>query len=121
MKDKIIFENISKSYGDKKILKDINLKIEEGEFVTILGPSGCGKTTLLKLVNRLLSFDEGTILIDGKNILKSNPVDLRRNIGYAIQGSILFPHMTVEQNISYVPSLINGNDKKEQRRQFING
>ena len=112
MKDKIIFENISKSYGDKKILKDINLKIEEGEFVTILGPSGCGKTTLLKLVNRLLSFDEGSILIDGKNILKSNPVDLRRNIGYAIQGSILFPHMTVEQNISYVPSLLNGNDKK---------
>ena len=108
MKDK----NISKSYGDKKILKDINLKIKEGEFVTILGPSGCGKTTLLKLVNRLLSFDEGSILIDGKNILKSNPVDLRRNIGYAIQGSILFPHMTVEQNISYVPSLLNGNDKK---------
>ncbi len=112
MKEKIIFENISKSYGDKKILKDINLKIEEGEFVTILGPSGCGKTTLLKLVNRLLSFDEGSILIDGKDILKSNPVDLRRNIGYAIQGSILFPHMTVEQNISYVPSLLNGNDKK---------
>lgn len=121
MKEKIIFENISKIYGDKKILKNINLKIEEGEFITILGPSGCGKTTLLKLINRLLSFDEGTILIDGKNILKSNPVDLRRNIGYAIQGSILFPHMTVEQNISYVPSLLNGNDKKEQRRQFING
>ncbi len=115
MKDKIIFKNISKSYGDKKILKDINLKIKEGEFVTILGPSGCGKTTLLKLVNRLLSFDEGSILIDGKDILKSNPVDLRRNIGYTIQGSILFPHMTVEQNISYVPSLLNGNDKKRTK------
>lgn len=115
MKDKIIFKNISKSYGDKKILNDINLKIKEGEFVTILGPSGCGKTTLLKLVNRLLSFDEGRILIDGKDILKSNPVDLRRNIGYAIQGSILFPHMTVEQNISYVPSLLNGNDKKRTK------
>ena len=85
MKDKIIFKNISKSYGDKIILKNINLKIEEGEFITILGPSGCGKTTLLKLVNRLLNFDEGSILIDRKDILKSNPVNLRRNIGYAIQ------------------------------------
>lgn len=54
-------------------------------------------------------------MIDGKDILKSNPVDLRRNIGYAIQGSILFPHMTVEQNISYVPSLLNGNDKKRTK------
>ncbi|MDU1910099.1 ABC transporter ATP-binding protein [Fusobacterium sp.] len=115
MKDKIIFKNISKSYGDKIILKNINLKIEEGEFITILGPSGCGKTTLLKLVNRLLNFDEGSILIDGKDILKSNPVNLRRNIGYAIQGSILFPHMTVEENISYVPSLLNGNDKKRTK------
>lgn len=115
MKDKIIFKDISKTYGNKEILKNINLKIEEGEFIAILGPSGCGKTTLLKLVNRLLTFDKGSILIDGKNILESNPVDLRRNIGYAIQGSILFPHMTIEQNISYVPSLLNGNDKKRTK------
>lgn len=115
MKDKIIFKDISKTYGSKEILKNINLKIEEGEFIAILGPSGCGKTTLLKLVNRLLTFDKGSILIDGKDILESNPVDLRRNIGYAIQGSILFPHMTIEQNISYVPSLLNGNDKKRTK------
>lgn len=115
MKDKIIFKDISKTYGNKEILKNINLKIEEGEFIAILGPSGCGKTTLLKLINRLLTFDKGSILIDGKDILESNPVDLRRNIGYAIQGSILFPHMTIEQNISYVPSLLNGNDKKRTK------
>ena len=107
MQTVIEFRHIKKAYGDKVILKDLNLSIEKGEFVTIIGSSGCGKTTALKMVNGLLSPTEGDILIDGENIRDRNQTELRRNIGYAIQGSVLFPHMTVEQNISYVPNLLN--------------
>ena len=106
------FKHIKKIYGDKIIIDDLSLMIEKGEFVTIIGSSGCGKTTLLKMVNGLIAPDAGEVFVMGKNIKYEDQVMLRRNIGYAIQGSVLFPHMTVEQNISYVPSLLNKNDKK---------
>ena len=83
--------------------------------VTIIGSSGCGKTTALKMVNGLLSPTEGDILIDGENIRDRNQTELRRNIGYAIQGSVLFPHMTVEQNISYVPNLLNKRNRQRTK------
>lgn len=114
--EKIVFKNISKSYEGKKILENINITINEGEFVTILGPSGGGKTTFLKMINLLICPDEGKIFIDGRDTAEGSPVDLRRNIGYAIQGSILFPHMTVEENISYVPTLLNKKDKERTKR-----
>lgn len=109
----IEFRNIKKSYGDKVVLKDFNLQIEEGSFVTIIGSSGCGKTTALKMVNGLLTPDSGDIFIHGENIRDKDQTQLRRHIGYAIQGSVLFPHMTVEQNISYVPNLLNRRDKQK--------
>lgn len=111
----IEFKNIKKSYSEKTVIKNLNLSIESGEFVTIIGSSGCGKTTVLKMVNGLITPTEGDILVDGENIKEKNLTVLRRNIGYAIQGSVLFPHMTVGQNISYVPNLLNKKDKEKTK------
>lgn len=107
----IAFEHVHKAYGDKVVLDDFSLAIEKGAFVTIVGASGGGKTTVLKLVNGLLSADGGTIRVMGQDIRQTDLIQLRRNIGYAIQGSVLFPHMTVAENIAYVPNLLNKNDK----------
>lgn len=109
----IEFKNIRKAYGSKVILDNFNLTIEKGSFVTIIGSSGCGKTTALKMVNGLLKPDAGEVLIHGENIATKDQTQLRRHIGYAIQGSVLFPHMTVAKNISYVPDLINHKDKQK--------
>lgn len=111
----IEFKNIEKAYGDNVVIDDFNLAIEKGEFVTIIGSSGCGKTTVLKMVNGLIEPTSGDVFVDGENIKNKNLVELRRNIGYAIQGSVLFPHMTVEKNISYVPNLLNKNDKAKTK------
>ena len=113
MNNVIEFKNIKKAYEDKVVISDFNLSIEKGEFVTIIGSSGCGKTTILKMINGLIESTSGDIFIDGETIKNKNLIELRRNIGYAIQGSVLFPHMTVKQNISYVPNLLNKKDKKK--------
>ena len=97
--------DIRKTYGEDDALKNITLYIRDGEFLTLLGPSGCGKTTVLKLVNGLLSPDTGRVLIQGQDVARIDPVALRRRIGYAIQNVGLFPHMTVEKNIAYVPAI----------------
>lgn len=115
MKKAIEFKNIKKVYGNEIILERFNFSVEQGEFVTIIGSSGCGKTTVLKLINGLIEPTDGNIFIDGINIRDKNLTELRRHIGYAIQGSVLFPHMTVEQNIAYVPNLINKKQKEKIR------
>lgn len=109
----IEYQDITMSYNQKVIVENFNLTIEQGEFVTIIGSSGCGKTTVLKMVNGLIHPDRGTVFVHGKDIQKEDMIQLRRNIGYAIQGNVLFPHMTVEQNISYVPHLLNTKDKEK--------
>ena len=102
----IIFSNVQKAYGKTVVIEDLNLEIKQGERLILLGPSGCGKTTTLKTINRLIEPDSGTISIDGKNILDTNKVELRRHIGYVIQQIGLFPNMTVAQNICVVPKLL---------------
>ena len=108
----IEFKHVKKVYGEKVIIDDFNLKITPGEFLTVVGSSGCGKTTILKMINGLILPDEGQVLVHDQCTQAVDLIELRRGIGYAIQGSVLFPHMTVAQNIAYVPNLLNKNDKK---------
>ncbi len=111
------------SYGENEVLKDVSLAVEKGEFIVIIGPSGCGKTTLLKLMNGLVVPTEGEVAINGRPLQKEDMVAVRRRIGYAVQGAKLFPHMTVEENICYVPGLEGKMPKGEKRaiaRKMLN-
>ncbi|EHF02124.1 ABC transporter ATP-binding protein [Olsenella sp. oral taxon 809] len=108
----IEYRHVGKAYGEKVVLSDFCLGVRRGEFLTIVGSSGCGKTTALKMVNRLIEPTSGDMLVNGTNVRDVDPLELRRNIGYAIQGSVLFPHMTVEENVSYVPNLLNKGDRR---------
>ena len=80
----VAFEHVSKRFGDAVAVDDANLDIDEGAFVTIIGSSGCGKTTLLKMVNALAMPDDGRVLVHGKDTSGVDPIELRRNIGYAL-------------------------------------
>ena len=99
------FRNIGKRFGSNVVLHDINFTVDKSEVVVLIGASGCGKTTCLKMINRLISPSEGQILIDGKDIQESDPIELRRNMGYVIQQTGLFPHMTIRENIEIIPQL----------------
>lgn len=106
--DRIVeFKNVTKRYAKQTILENFSLTIHKGDFLSVVGTSGSGKTTIMKMVNGLVVPDEGEILVRGKNILSGDLIALRRKIGYAIQGNGLFPHMTIEENIGYVPKLEN--------------
>lgn len=105
MNQSIEYKGIGKSYQGKWVVRDFNLTINEGDFLCIVGTSGSGKTTLLKMINGLIVPDEGDITIFGTRVIDQDIISLRRKIGYAIQGDGLFPHMTVADNIGYVPKL----------------
>ena len=98
-------------------MDDFSLQVREGEFLTVIGKSGCGKTTMLKLINGLLTPDAGRIFVEGKDLAGADLVALRRRIGYVIQNGGIFPHMTVEKNITYVP-VISGRKNKAENRQL---
>ncbi len=116
----IEFINAAKSYENKQALLPLTLRIEPGEFVSIIGGSGGGKTTMLKMVNGLCIPDSGKVLVNGEDVATADLVCLRRNIGYVIQGTGLFPHMNVWKNIAYVPTLINRRDRARTRKAVEN-
>ena len=106
--EKIIqYKNVCKAYENKKVLDNFNLDINKGEFLVVVGTSGSGKTTMMKMINGLVKPDSGNVLLNGEDINDKDLISLRRHIGYAIQGNALFPHMTVEENISYTLRLQN--------------
>lgn len=114
----ITFKNVTKSYGDKAVLSDINLSIESHEFFVLAGSSGGGKTTLLKMINRLIEPNQGQIFIDDQNIQSINLRDLRLQIGYVLQQIALFPNMTVLENVGIIPTM-KGWSKSEVRARVL--
>ncbi|MPQ44136.1 ABC transporter ATP-binding protein [Clostridium tarantellae] len=101
----IEFKNVSKKIGSKVILHNLNFSIEEGKFIVLIGSSGCGKTTTLKMINKLIKPTSGEIFINGNPISQENTINLRRHIGYVIQSTGLFPHLTIKENIELIPKL----------------
>jgi osmoprotectant transport system ATP-binding protein len=98
-------ENLSKTYTGIAV-NDINFEVAEGETLVLLGTSGCGKTTTLRMINRLINPDSGTVFINGKDVQSVKPEILRRGIGYVLQNHGLFPHYTILENIALVPNLL---------------
>ncbi len=114
----IVFDRVSKAYpgADRAAVSEVSLTVEPGQLVVLLGPSGCGKTTLLKMVNRLYEPTSGQILIDGQDTRSGSASDLRRQIGYVIQQTGLFPHMRIEDNVGVVPRLLGWDKARISRR-----
>lgn len=110
------FQNVSKAYGNHSVVENITFDVPKGQLVTLIGPSGCGKTTTLKMVNRLTETSTGTVRVEGEDVKSHNPVQLRRRIGYVIQQIGLFPHMTIEENITLV-SRLNKQDKVQLKHR----
>ncbi|HHX12809.1 MAG TPA: betaine/proline/choline family ABC transporter ATP-binding protein [Clostridiales bacterium] len=98
----IEFKQVSKKFKNTTVLKDISFEIEKGDLVVLIGLSGCGKTTTLKMINRLIKATSGTITINNEDISKKEKIKLRRNIGYVLQQTGLFPHMTIRDNIEII-------------------
>ena len=111
----IEFKNIRKAYKSNVVLEDFSMKIDTGNLVAIIGESGCGKTTLLKMVNRLIKANSGSILIDGKKIEDMDVIRLRRNTGYIIQQVGLFPHMTIRENVELIAKLEKLNKEEVEK------
>jgi osmoprotectant transport system ATP-binding protein len=102
----IEIDQVTKSYGDRRVVDSLSLTVAAGDFCVLLGSSGCGKSTTLRMVNRLIAIDSGSIRVAGEDVTQVPPEMLRRRIGYAIQSIGLFPHWTVEDNIATVPRLL---------------
>jgi osmoprotectant transport system ATP-binding protein len=106
---------VGKTYDDGTVaVQELDLEVVDGEMAVLVGPSGCGKSTTLKMINRLIEPTTGTIEIDGTDVTRSDPVELRRNIGYVIQQIGLFPHQRIRQNVMTVP-LLHGESKATAR------
>ena len=112
----IEFSQVTKRYGANTVVNNLTLSIPAGETTVFVGSSGCGKTTTLRMINRMVEPNSGTITIDGVNVHEKNPYELRRGIGYVMQQGGLMPHRTVAQNIATVPRLLGASRKEAQAR-----
>lgn len=110
-------EGVHKSFGDLKVLEDINLNVDEGEQITIIGRSGSGKSTLLRCINGLEPIQQGNIWVDGDrvNAKKTNLKLLRQKVGIVFQSFNLFNHLTVERNITLAPMVVKKMSYEETR------
>ncbi|MBY5745254.1 ABC transporter ATP-binding protein [Rhizobium leguminosarum] len=112
----IEIRNVTKRYGAATVVDDVSMSVEKGEITVIVGTSGSGKSTLMRMINRLVPITEGEIFVGGQNVMEVEVTELRRKIGYAIQGHGLFPHRTVAQNIATVPQLLDWDSARIAKR-----
>jgi len=109
-------KSLSKAYDQSFVVKDVSFLVPKGDILVLLGTSGCGKTTTLKMINKLVDKSSGEIFIHNKNIDDTDPYTLRRDIGYVIQETGLFPHYNVAKNIAVVPDLLGWSSAKVNER-----
>ncbi|SDK06480.1 osmoprotectant transport system ATP-binding protein [Nocardioides sp. YR527] len=115
----IEFEGVTKRYPDGTVaVDDLSLTVDTGQITVLVGPSGCGKTTALRMINRMIEPSSGRILIDGDDVTSRPEAQLRREIGYVIQGAGLFPHRTVLDNVATVP-ILQGSSRREARTSAL--
>lgn len=114
----IEYKNVVLNYQENTVLKNVNLKILDGEFMILVGPSGSGKTTMLKMINRLLEPSDGNIFMDDKRIKDYDLRELRLSTGYVLQQIALFPNLTVLENISLIPEMKGWDKAKIEHRAF---
>lgn len=114
----IRFENITKNFKDQRVLKNISFEIPKGNLVAFIGASGCGKTTTLKMINRLIKPTSGKIFIHGEDIETKDVIKLRRNMGYVIQQTGMFPHMTIKENIEIIPKAEKRDPGEIEKRTY---
>lgn len=114
-------KNLSKRYGDTKVLKNINISVKKGEVVVIIGPSGCGKSTLLRCLNGLEEIQEGEVLLDDQvvNPNKKNLSKNREKIGMVFQSYDLFPHLTILQNVTLAPIKVKKKNRREVEKEAL--
>ncbi|MFF0947792.1 ABC transporter ATP-binding protein [Rhizobium leguminosarum] len=112
----IEIRNVTKRYGAATVVDNVSMSVEKGEITVIVGTSGSGKSTLMRMINRLVPITEGEIFVGGQNVMDAPVTELRRKIGYAIQGHGLFPHRTVAQNIATVPQLLDWDSARIAKR-----
>jgi osmoprotectant transport system ATP-binding protein len=114
----IRLEDLTKVFPaqEEAAVDDLSLEIYEGEIVVLVGPSGCGKTTTMKMINRIIEPTSGRIFLQGEDVTRVNPDNLRRRIGYVIQQIGLFPHMTIADNIATVPRMLGWEKKRTSDR-----
>lgn len=111
------FDHVSKIYrGGNKAVDDISFTVDQGEFICLIGTSGSGKTTIMRMINRMINPTHGTITLAGKSLADTDPVKLRRKIGYVIQNIGLMPHMTIRDNITIVPKLLKWSDEDREKK-----